>query len=74
MLKNWFEVMLLFVDNKLVLCITKPNEYGVKIFTVITCFLFSSNVVSAKKFKTGIRCFPLRNIVYIVCHPSVGLG
>lgn len=52
MLKNWFEVMLLFVDNKLVLCITKPNEYGVKIFTVITCFLFSSNVVSAKKFKT----------------------
>lgn len=40
MLKNWFKVMLLFVGNELVLRLTKPNEYGVKIFTVITCFYF----------------------------------
>lgn len=40
MLKNWFKVMLLFVGNELVLQLTKPNEYGVKIFTVITCFYF----------------------------------
>lgn len=58
MLKNWFEVMLLFfVGNELVLCITKPNDYGVKIFTVITCFFFPSNVVSAKKLRLVLDVF-----------------
>lgn len=55
MLKNWFKVMLLFVGNELVLRLTKPNEYGVKIFTVIDLL--------CKLMKKGFKGYKITEIL-----------